>query len=104
MTQVPKKKPTAKMLLFGGLSVILYTTLFLKSETVMQFFTRGGIYAALPIATVFLFSYIHGSFAGNFWSVVGIEAQKTRLQEKMEQQKSRARRTERPRPRLRAHT
>jgi len=91
------------MLLFGGLSVILYTTLFLKSEAVMQFFTRGGIYAALPIATVFLFSYIHGSFAGSFWSVLGIEAQKTRLQEKMEQQKSRARPTERSRSRLRVH-
>lgn len=96
-----KKKPKGKMFLFGVFSVGLYLALFLNSETIMQFFTKGGMYAALPIGTVFLFSYVHGAFAGNFWSVLGIDAKKTQLQEKMEQKKSKVRRSELSRPRVR---
>ncbi|OGP58599.1 MAG: hypothetical protein A2V65_09295 [Deltaproteobacteria bacterium RBG_13_49_15] len=96
-----KKKPKGKMLLFGVFSVGLYLALFLNSETVMRFFTKGGMYAVLPIGTVFLFSYVHGAFAGNFWSVLGIDAKKTQLQEKMEQKKSTVRRSEQSRPRIR---
>jgi len=31
-------------------------------------------YALLPILTAFLFSFIHGAFASNLWSFLGIEA------------------------------
>jgi len=96
-----KTKPAGKMLLFGGISAALYTGLFMNSETVMRFFTKGGFYAALPIGTVFLFSYVHGAFAGNFWSVLGIDAKKTQLQEKMEKQKSKVQRPDQPRLRAR---
>lgn len=98
-SQPIKTRPIGRMLLFGAGSVFLYAALFLNTETVMRLFTKGGIYAALPIATVFLFSYVHGAFAGNIWSVLGIDAKKTQLQEKMEQKKSKARRPEPPRPR-----
>jgi hypothetical protein len=35
---------------------------------------KGGMYAFLPIVTAFVFSYIHGTFTGHFWTVLGIEA------------------------------
>jgi hypothetical protein len=34
------------------------------------------MYAALPVATVFFFSFAHGAFASNLWSLLGIEAMK----------------------------
>jgi hypothetical protein len=42
----------------------------------MSNFTRGGWYAAMPIATVFVFSFVHGAFASHLWSLLGIEAMK----------------------------
>jgi hypothetical protein len=93
-----RKKPTGKTLLFGIFSVALYAALFANAGLVMKYFIRGGWYAALPIATVFLFSYIHGTFAGYFWTLLGIDARKTRLQEKMEKV---AVKRVRPRARLR---
>jgi hypothetical protein len=62
---------------YGMLSAALYATLFMNADTVMRFFTKGGWYAALPIATVFIISFAHSSFAGNLWSLLGIEAAKT---------------------------
>lgn len=61
---------------FGLLSAALYAAVFMHADTVMQYFTRGGWYAALPVATVFLFSFAHGAFASNLWSLMGIEAMK----------------------------
>jgi hypothetical protein len=39
-------------------------------------FTKGGWYAAYPILAAFFFSFIHGAFASNLLSVLGIEAKK----------------------------
>ena len=57
-------------------SVALYAAVFTNSDTVMKYFTKGGIFAALPIVTVFAFSFVHGAFASNLWSLLGIEATK----------------------------
>ncbi len=35
-----------------------------------------------PIITAFVFSYFHGSFTGNFWTVLGIEAAKKKKEVK----------------------
>ena len=60
-----------------GLGVAaLYAAVFTNSATVMKYFTKGGIYAALPIVTVFAVSFVHGAFASNLWSLLGIEATK----------------------------
>jgi hypothetical protein len=60
-----------------GLGVVaLYAAVFTNSGTVMKYFTKGGIYAALPIVTVFAVSFVHGAFASNLWSLLGIEATK----------------------------
>jgi hypothetical protein len=69
-----KKKPVGAMIAMGIISVALYTTLLLKQDLVNSTFAKGGMYALLPIITAFIFSYIHGTFTGHFWTVLGIEA------------------------------
>ena len=61
-----------KTIAYGLGAVALYAAVFLNADTVMNYFTRGGWYAALPVGTVFLFSYVHGSFSHNVWEVMGI--------------------------------
>ena len=57
-------------------SVGLYALLFANEASVVEFYTKGGAYAALPVVTAFLFSFVHGAFASNFLSVLGLEAKK----------------------------
>lgn len=71
-----KKKPIGKMLLMGIVSVGLYAVLLTEQGLINKYFTKGGLFAFLPIVTAFLFSFVHGSFTGNFWTVLGIEAKK----------------------------
>ena len=74
--QKQRKKPYGALLFMGLLSVALYVFLLMNQATVNKYFSIGGIYAFLPIATAFIFSFVHGSFTGNFWTVLGIEASK----------------------------
>ena len=55
----------------GLASAALYAAVFTNSGTIMKYFTKGGIFAALPIVTVFAFSFVHGAFASNLWSRAG---------------------------------
>lgn len=71
-----KKKPVASMIIFGALSLSLYVGLMMRQDLIMDTFTRGGIYTAWPICTALTFSFIHGAFASNFLSVLGLEAKK----------------------------
>ena len=77
-----KKKPYGKMIFMGIISVVLYITLLLKQDIINKYFALGGMYAFLPIATAFIFSFFHGSFTGDFWTVLGIEAAKKRKEVK----------------------
>lgn len=69
-----KKKPYAAMIIMGIVSAAMYTMLLFKQDLITSYFARGGMYAFLPIATAFAFSFAHGSFTGNFWTVLGVEA------------------------------
>jgi hypothetical protein len=69
-----KKKLVLQTLLYGAVTVALYAAVFTNPGPIAELFARGGYYAALPIATVFVFSFAHGAFASNLWSVMGIEA------------------------------
>ena len=71
-----RKTYFAKTLVFGAMTAALYGVVFAYQEAIMHYWTKGGIYALLPVATVFVFSYAHGSFTGNFWSALGIEGSK----------------------------
>jgi hypothetical protein len=77
-----KKKPVGKLIVMGIISIALYSTLLLKQDLVNSTFARGGMYALLPIITAFVFSYFHGSFTGNFWTMLGIEAAKKKKEVK----------------------
>ncbi len=74
--ETQKRRPWGKTIGYGLVSAALYAGVFTDSDTIMHYFTKGGLYAALPIATVFVFSFAHGAFASNLWSLLGIEARK----------------------------
>lgn len=71
-----KKKPYLGTVIFGIISLSSYVALFSNQDWVTDNFTRGGYYAAYPIVTAFYFSFIHGAFASNLLSVLGLEAKK----------------------------
>lgn len=77
MASSTKKKPVGRMLIMGACSGALYYTLMTHQDLINSNFGKGGaLYALLPIATAFIFSYFHGAFTGDFWTVLGIEAAK----------------------------
>lgn len=78
MENPKKKKPYGKAIFWGIISLVAYISIFKYQDVVMGYFTRGGWYAALPIVTVFFFSFVHGSFCSYLLSVMGIEAAKKR--------------------------
>lgn len=71
-----KQKPIGKLIAYGIGSVGLYTAVYMFQDVMMANFARGGMYTVLPIATVFLFSWIHGTFSGTLWEVLGVTAVK----------------------------
>jgi len=73
-----KKKPYMKAAIFGVISIASYVILFQNVGLVMEHFTRGGLYAALPVGSVFYFSFLHGAFASNVLEVIGLQAKKKR--------------------------
>jgi hypothetical protein len=81
----------------GVASAVLYAAVFTNSATVMSYFTKGGIYAALPIVTVFAFSFVYAPFTSNLWSLLGIEAAK-KVQPRVAAKRPAPRK--RPRPQL----
>ncbi|MBI5558914.1 MAG: hypothetical protein HY885_14910 [Deltaproteobacteria bacterium] len=70
------KKPYLQTIIFGAVSLTLYIYLFRNEKLVMDTFTLGGWYTVLPIGTAFLFSFIHGAFASNMLTSLGLEAKK----------------------------
>ena len=70
------KKPLGKLLAYGIGSVALYTAVYQFQDILLTTSAQGGAYTVLPIATVFLFSWVHGTFAGTLWEVLGVNAVK----------------------------
>ena len=77
-----KKKPVGMMLLTGAISIALYFALLTNQDILNSNFGKGGLYAFLPIVTAFIFSFVHGTFTGHFWTVLGIEAAKKKMEVK----------------------
>ena len=71
-----KKKPYAGMVIFGAISLGGYVALLTNQKWVNETFTMGGWHAVYPVVTALIFSFIHGAFASNLLSVLGIEAKK----------------------------
>jgi len=72
----PLKKPYAKAIMLGLASIGLYYMILINEAYVREVWAKGGVYTILPIATVFIFSFVHGSFANYMFTVLGIEAKK----------------------------
>ena len=70
------KRPYLRTALFGVVSIALYVLLLAKQDLINDNFAKGGLYALLPIAMAFVFSFFHGNFTGYFWSSCGVEASK----------------------------
>ncbi len=70
------KRHVTNCFIFGALTVGLYASVFTHLPLVMKYFTKGGVYAVLPVLTVLAVSYLHGNFTSSFWSALGIEASK----------------------------
>lgn len=77
MASSTKKKPFGRLLIMGVCTMGLYYALMSHQDIINANFGKGGpLYALLPLATAFIFSYFHGAFTGDFWTVLGIEAAK----------------------------
>jgi hypothetical protein len=98
-----KRKPIGKMVLFGICSTIIYVAVLSYQGLITAYFTRGALYAVLPIAGAFTLSYVHGHFTGYFWSVVGVEAKKSAVvRQRPEAERTDRRERPQPQPRVRA--
>ena len=96
--EMKRRKLVGKTIALGLGSAAIYAAIFMNTETVMKYFTKGGVFAALPIVAVFLVSFVHGAFAHNFWSCLGIEATKKKVEPRVA---PRPVTRKRPRPQLR---
>lgn len=63
--------------LLGILSIALYVLLYYFSEELVQMAeaTRRGnkSFFPVPIALALLFSWVHGTFTGHFWDLLGFK-------------------------------
>lgn len=84
MSTLSKAHHVKNCFIFGVLNACLYAAVFTHSDFVMKYFTKGGVYALLPVATVFAVSYLHGNFTSSFWSALGIEASRKSSQKRTE--------------------
>jgi len=92
-----RNRAIKKALFYGVLSAGLYTAVFTHASLVMSYFTKGGLYALAPVATVLVFSYVHGSLASNVWTALGIVASRQIEQKRVEKPVTVPKRVERPR-------
>ncbi|MHB1361737.1 MAG: hypothetical protein ACYCW5_03950 [Thermoleophilia bacterium] len=74
MANSTKKKPYLRMTALGILSLVSYYMLLTNQNLVTEYFIKGGIYAALPIITALYFSFVHGTFASDLLSIMGLSA------------------------------
>jgi hypothetical protein len=72
--EMTKKQAVVRMIGFGAASAAVFGAIFHFANPLTEMFSRGGMYAAMPIATVFLVSYVHGGFASNLWTALGVNA------------------------------
>lgn len=98
-----KKRPWGKTIGFGALTAALYAAVFTNADAVTRYFAMGGWHAILPISTVFVISFAHAAFAGNLWSMLGIEAFKRTALRKVERNVVHKRKHARKRPRVYAY-
>lgn len=73
-----KKKKLLFAGILGAISVTSYIIALSHQDYLTKIFTRGGWYLVFPVAAAFYFSFLHGTFASNVLSILGITASKKR--------------------------
>jgi hypothetical protein len=68
------KKPVLQTVAYGLGAVALYAGIFSHADAITAQFSQGALWAAGPILTVFAVSWVHGAFAHNLWTCLGITA------------------------------
>jgi hypothetical protein len=72
------RHPIASTVLFGAGSIALYALLLANSDLLVELAQRtknGEKWLFLvPVIVAFVFSYIHGTFTGQFWERIGLRA------------------------------
>lgn len=94
MSTTSRKRHVKNCFTFGALTAGVYAAIFTNQELVMTYFTKGGLYALLPVAVVFAVSYAHGNFTSSFWSALGIEGSKSTATKHVDSRKDATRRPE----------
>jgi hypothetical protein len=67
------KRPVGKAIIWGIITVAAYLAVFLNVDTVMEYFTRGGVFAGVVLVTALFFSFLHGSFANYLIESLGLK-------------------------------
>ncbi len=68
------KHSLSQILIYGCLSLGLYTLLYLYSERILEASRQGHWNFIQPILIAFAFSFVHGHFTGHFWDLLGFKA------------------------------
>ena len=75
-----KSTSVVSVAILGVVSCALYWLLYEYNETILNIAqeVRSGdkTLFLVPILIAFVFSYVHGSFTGRFWDVLGFKAAK----------------------------
>lgn len=74
MNAKSKGSTIKQAILWGIISLLAYLIIFSNEQTINDYFSRGGHFAVLVIATAFLFSFIHGAFANYLVEAMGFKA------------------------------
>lgn len=73
-----RKKTAIATAVFGVGSLTLYLLLFAYADQLVLWAeqTRQGnkLLFLIPIVIAFVFSWVHGSFTGHFWELLGVRA------------------------------
>lgn len=80
--QKKRTKPVTPLILTGIVTAGLYIALLTNQTFLNSTFVKGGLFAFLPIITAFIFSFFHGTFTSHFWTMLGVEASKKKMEVK----------------------
>lgn len=84
-----RKLAIIKTAVFASLTATLYTAVFSYGDTIMNYWTRGGIYAILPAATACLFFYVQGSLVSSFRTTLALRKERISRREQESSRKLR---------------
>ena len=75
---VERKRAVTRTLIYGVISIVLYTLLYLYNGDILALSKEGRWNFIIPMVIAFVFSLVHGNFTGQFWDMFGIKAKTTK--------------------------